>query len=157
MARKPRAAKETQAAPKGRKVPKEVALKLNAQQCLERTTTASNLNKEKTDLQKQFEEEEKAWKKRRAEFKSEIKAKQDQVDKLLAEVKAKAATETVDVVLVLNHEAGAAEYWFQAPGEDWAIVEQRPLEDNERQMHIEQTEMQAKVDSVPETGQAVQA
>lgn len=150
--------KEAAPAPKGRPVQKEVALRLTPQQCLERTTQASNLNQEKTSLQAQFEAEEKEWKKRRAEFKSEIKSKQDQVDKLLAEVKAKAATETAEVILVLNHDSGAAEYWFRPDGTNWEMVDTRPLEENERQAHIPGTEeAQAMVDSVPETGQEVHA
>lgn len=159
MARsKKNANQEPKAAPQGRKVPKEVNLKLTPQQCLERTTQASNINKEKTDLQAQFEAEEKEWKKRRAEFKSGIKNLSEQVDKILSEVKAKAATETVDVILVLNHESGSAEYWFQPQGGEWEKVDERPLEENERQAHIPGTEeVEARVAAMPETGQEVQA
>lgn len=142
-----------QEAPKGRPVPKEVQIKLTAQQCLQRTDSAGSLNKEKTDLQKEFEAEEKEWKKRRAEYKSKIKNLQEQVDKLLSEVKAKAATETVTVTLVLNHDAGVAEYWYESATNGWEVVDTRPLEDNERQLSI----VEDQVAAMPDDGQSVEA
>lgn len=144
--------KEANKKPEGRPVPKEIQLRLTPQQCLERTDRASRLNEEKTTLQKEFEAEEKEWKQRRAKYKNDIKNMQEQVDKYLAEVKAKAATSTEQVILVLNHDEGVAEYWFQMDGKTWEIVETRPLEDNERQMSM----IEDRVKSMPQTGQTLE-
>lgn len=153
MAAKPKAAAVEQKKPEGRPVPKEIQIKLTPQQCMQRSDQASTINREKTDLQKEFEEEEKAWKQKRAEYKNRLKNLQEQVDKLLAEVKAKSATSTENVILVLNHDAGIAEYHYQPPGGKWEIVETRPLEDNERQLSM----VKEQVEAMPEAGQEVEA
>src|SRR3990167_1553671 len=114
MAKKKEATKSGR--PEGRLVPKEIRIKLTAQECAQRSDAAAKLSWEKTDLRKEFEEEEKAWKQKRAEYKNRIKSLEDQADKLLAEVEVKAATVTENVVLHLNHEDGSAEYWYQPPG-----------------------------------------
>ena len=136
----------------GRPVPKEVQVKLTPMQKQQRTEAAARTNQEKTELQKQFEAEEKAWKQRRAEFKNQIKNLQEQVDQALAEVKAGTATSTETVLLVLNHDAGQAEYWYEFPGEGWRSFEQRPLEDNERQTSL----ITEKAETMPEDGQDIE-
>lgn len=152
MAKKPAQKTETKT-PEGRKVPKEVQIKLTPKQCAERADQAAAISKEKVDLQAEFEAEEKAWKQRRAEFKNALKNKSEQIDKLLAEVKAKRATSTEQVTLVLNHDANAAEYWYQPEGGEWEIVDTRPLEENERQTSF----IKEQAEAMPETGQSVQA
>ena len=83
MAKKKEATKSGR--PEGRLVPKEIRIKLTAQQCAQRSDAAAKLSREKTDLRKEFEEEEKAWKQKRAEYKNRIKSLEDQADKLLAD------------------------------------------------------------------------
>lgn len=136
----------------GRPVPKEIQVKLTPQGRMARTETASAINREKTDLQKEFEEQEKAWKIRRAEYKNNIKLKQELVDKLLSEVKAGTAVSTEQVLLVLNHDAGVAEYHFDTPGEGWGVIETRPLEENERQTSL----LKEQVDSASADGQEIE-
>lgn len=148
-----KAPKKEVKAPEGRKVPKEIQIRLTPQQCAQRADQAAAISKEKTDLQAEFEAAEKEWKQRRAEYKNALKNKADQVDKLLAEVKAKSATSTEQVTLVLNHDANCAEYWYQSPGGEWEKVDERPLEENERQTSF----IKDQAERMPETGQSVQA
>lgn len=121
---------------KGREVPKDIRMKLSKDQCLERSNKAAQLSKEMTEMEEQFKTEETEWKQTRAQFKTGIKNLSDQIKKFLVEVKAQSAESTETVLLVLNHDAGVAEYWFPPSGKDSKIVETRPLEDNERQLSL---------------------
>lgn len=139
-------------APKGKLVPKEIALKLSPQQCLERGDKHGHLTEQRKKMEETFKATEAEWKKAKAEHKSNLKQLQDQIDKLSLEVKAKAANSTEQVTLVLNHDAGVAEYWFKPEGGEWGIYETRPLEDNERQSHL----FEDAAAAVPDTGQSVE-
>lgn len=148
MAKKTKPAAEPK---NGRQVPKEIAIKLSKDQCLQRANTASQLSKELTEAEEAFKEEETAWKQVKATFKANQKNLQDQIKKLLVEVKAQAAQSPETVLLVLNHDQGQAEYWYPISGPDSQIVETRPLEDGERQLSL----VQEKVDQMPDDGQQV--
>jgi hypothetical protein len=152
MAAKKKAAAKTKAeAPKGRVIPKEIKVRLTKDQCLQRANQASQLSKELTEKEEEFKEAEAAWKQEKAQFKNAVKNLQDQVRKLLVEVKAQEMESTEDVLFVINHDAGVAEYWFPPSGPGMQIVETRPLEDGERQLSL----VEDAAAAMPEEGQEV--
>lgn len=152
MAKKNQAKAQEVEAPKGRLVPKEISLRLTKDQCLDRANKASQLSKDLTEAEAAFKVEEDEFKQARAAHKNAVKNLREQIAKLLAEVKAQAAESTENVTLVLNQDAGTAEYWFNMPGDGWKMVDSRPLEDNERQMSL----VQEQVDQMPDEGQEVE-
>lgn len=145
------AAKNKKEKPKGRLVPKEIQIKLTKDQCLQRGNQAAQASKELTEIEEAFKEEETVWKQQKAAFKAKQKNLQDSIKKLLVEVKNQAAESTEDVLLVLNHERGVAEYYYPPEGKDSRIVEERPLEDNERQLSL----VEDQANAMSEAGQEI--
>lgn len=143
--------KAAAAAPKGKRVPKEFRLKLNEAQIKERGKQAAKIGMELKALEEQFKAEEDAWKARKAAHKSQVKNLNESRKKLDEEITTGSAMVTEDVILVLNHDANQAEYHYQVQGEGWQIVDTRPLEDNERQLHL----VEDQVAQMPEEGQDV--
>jgi hypothetical protein len=148
MAKKKEA--KPQAPKNGRVVPKEISVKLTDVQCLTKANQASQISKELTELEEAFKLKEAEWKQVKAAHKAAVKNHQEQIKKLLVEVKNKAAVVTEDVLLVLNHEEGTAEYWYPVKG-DSEIVDSRPLEDGERQLSL----VEKDVAEMPDDGQDI--
>lgn len=123
-------------APKGKKVPKEFRIDLTEAQILERARAAAKLDQELEEEEKQFKEEETEWKTHKAAYKNKVKNLTESRRKLSGEIEAKQAMITDNVILVLNHDTGCAEYHYNFPNKGWQIVETRPLEDNERQLSV---------------------
>lgn len=151
MAKKNQPKATAVAAPKGKKVPKEFRLKLSQAQIQERGKNAAKIGMELKAKEEAFKAEEDAWKARKASHKSEVKNLNESRKKLDEEITTGAAMVTEDVVLVINHEANQAEYWYEVQGEGWQIVDTRPIEDNERQLHL----VEDQAAQMPDAGQEV--
>lgn len=151
MATKTKAKKTTNGEREGRLVPKEILIKLTTNQVLDRAERAAGIRQEITEAEERFETASDEFKKVRAEHKSNLKNLTDQLKKLSTEVKSKHATSTEQVLLVINHDAGQAEYWFPAKGPESKIVDTRPLEDAERQLSLIENEAA----TMPDDGQEV--
>lgn len=137
-----------------KKVPKEIAIKLTQEQILAKGEENAKLSQERRALEAEFKDEEAAWKQRKAQHKAALKANLDQSDRLSDEIKAGAAKVNDDAYLVLNHNAGIAEYHYQTKGKDkpFEIFETRALMDNERQLSM----IEDQVKNLPDEGQEIE-